>query len=143
MLISTRSRYGLKIMYNLALSYGDRPVFLREIARAYRISEKYLSKLVIPLRGARLITSYRGAHGGYALARDPALITVREIVEVLEGGIVTSSGPARGRRGEAVDTHPTETVWTTVNDAVGRALDAVTLASLVQSGKDAVLNYQI
>ncbi|HYW84305.1 MAG TPA: Rrf2 family transcriptional regulator, partial [Spirochaetia bacterium] len=49
MLISTRSRYGLKIMYELALKYGAQPVFLKDIARAHRMSEKYLSKLVIPL----------------------------------------------------------------------------------------------
>jgi DNA-binding IscR family transcriptional regulator len=60
LLISTRSRYGLKLMYELALRYGAKPVFLKDIAGAHHISEKYLSKLVIPLRGVGLVSSSRG-----------------------------------------------------------------------------------
>ena len=97
MLVSTRSRYGLKIMYELALRFGGQPVFLKDIARAHRISEKYLSKLVIPLRGVSLITSYRGAHGGYSLARDPRTITLREIVQALEGDISAAGAPRKSR----------------------------------------------
>ena len=85
-------QYGLKLMYELALKYGAQPVFLKDIANAHGISEKYLSKLVIPLRGVALISSFRGAHGGYALARDPRKITVREIVQVLEGEIAPATG---------------------------------------------------
>jgi Rrf2 family cysteine metabolism transcriptional repressor len=139
-LISTRSRYGLKLMYELALRYGAQPVFLKEIASAHAISEKYLSKLVIPLRGAGLVSSFRGAHGGYALAREPRSITVREIVQVLEGKLSTAVGPRR--RGEA-DPHPTDSIWTMLDKTVLQALESVTLESLVQAGRESVLNYQI
>jgi len=140
-LISTRSRYGLKLMYELALKYGAQPVFLKDIAAAHSISEKYLSKLVIPLRGAGLVSSFRGAHGGYALAHEPRKITVREIVQVLEGKLSPAAGSRR--RGADSDSHPTDAVWTRLDAAVLQTLEAVTLESLVQAGRESVLNYQI
>jgi Rrf2 family cysteine metabolism transcriptional repressor len=140
-LISTRSRYGLKLMYELALRYGAQPVFLKDIASAHAISEKYLSKLVIPLRGAGLVSSFRGAHGGYALAREPRAITVREIVQVLEGKISPAVGPRR--KGDSTDSHPTDGVWILLDKTVLQTLENVTLESLVQAGRESVLNYQI
>ena len=141
MLISTRSRYGLKLMYELALRFGAQPVFLKDIASAHSISEKYLSKLVIPLRGAGLVSSFRGAHGGYALAREPRSITVREIVQVLEGKLSTPVGPRR--KGDPVDAHPTDAVWAKLDKTVLQTLENVTLDTLVQAGRESVLNYQI
>jgi len=142
MLISTRSRYGLKIMYELALKYGEQPVFLKDIAGAYGISEKYLSKLVIPLRGAGLVSSFRGAHGGYALARDPRAVTLREIVQVLEGTIAPATGHPRGPARAAAD-HPTESVWDSLEKTVNETMEKVTLDSLVQAGRSSAPNYQI
>jgi Rrf2 family protein len=130
-------------MFELALRYGGQPVFLKEIARTYGISEKYLSKLVIPLRGVGLLSSFRGAHGGYALARDPRAITVREIVQVLEGVIAPATGPRRRQEAEAVDSHPTEAVWALLDKTVFETLENVTLDSLVQAGRESTLNYQI
>ena len=143
MLISTRSRYGLKIMYELALKYGEQPVFLKDIAGAHDISEKYLSKLVIPLRGVGLVASFRGAHGGYALARDPRTVTLREIVQVLEGEIAPATGHQKKSPGAAGSDHPTESVWAFVEKTVNEALEKVTLESLVQAGRSSALNYQI
>jgi Rrf2 family cysteine metabolism transcriptional repressor len=143
MLISTRSRYGLKIMYELALKYGEQPVFLKDIAGAHHISEKYLSKLVIPLRGAGLVSSFRGAHGGYSLARDPRTVTLREIVQVLEGDIAPATGHQQKRSGAPGADHPTESVWASLESTVNQAMEKVTLESLVQAGRSAALNYQI
>jgi Rrf2 family cysteine metabolism transcriptional repressor len=142
LLISTRSRYGLKLMYELALRYGEQPVFLKDIAAAHSISEKYLSKLVIPLRGVGLVSSFRGAHGGYALARAPRSITIREIVQVLEGMIAPASGPKK-KQGEPSDTHPTDAVWTMLDRTVLQTLENVTLDALVQAGRESIPNYQI
>jgi Rrf2 family cysteine metabolism transcriptional repressor len=141
LLISTRSRYGLKLMYELALRFGAQPVFLKDIASAHSISEKYLSKLVIPLRGAGLVNSFRGAHGGYALAREPREITVREVVQVLEGKLTPAAGPRR--RGEPVEVHPTDAVWSKLDKTVLQTLENVTLETLIQAGRESVLNYQI
>jgi Rrf2 family cysteine metabolism transcriptional repressor len=142
-LISTRSRYGLKLMFELGMRYGSQPVFLKDIAGTHHISEKYLSKLVIPLRGAGLISSFRGAHGGYTLAREPRSITVREIVQVLEGVIAPATGPRRQQAGDAVDPHPTEAVWALLDKTVLETLENVTLESLVQAGRESISNYQI
>jgi Rrf2 family transcriptional regulator, cysteine metabolism repressor len=136
MIVSTRSRYGLYIMYELALKYGEQPVFLGDIAKMHGISAKYLSKLVIPLRGAGLITSFRGAHGGYALARAPRAITMREIVQVLEGDVF----PAAAKRRE---TSPTEGVWVMLEKTISDTLQSVTLESIVETGRQQTLNYQI
>ena len=143
MLVSTRSKYGLKVMYELALRFGGDPVFLKDIARTHRISEKYLSKLVIPLRGVGLITSYRGAHGGYSLARDPRTITLREIVQALEGDISASGSPRKQRGADDGFTHPTDAVWGTVEKAVNDALERITLDSLLRGAREGILNYQI
>jgi Rrf2 family protein len=143
MRISTRSRYGLKVMYELALKYGGEPVFLREIAHTHRISEKYLSKLVIPLRGVGLILSHRGAHGGYTLARAPGAVTVMEIVRVLEGDFSPASRTRKVRGTDGNDEQPTEDVWVTLEKAINQTLGAITLESLVQSGRSQVPNYQI
>ena len=143
MLISTRSRYGLKIMYELALRYGGQPVLLKDVARKHRISEKYLSKLVIPLRGLGLITSFRGAHGGYALARDPRAITMREIVQALEGSILPAAGARRRGGAEAGEEHPADSVWVLLEKTINDALDSMTLDSVVRSARSSVLNYQI
>ncbi len=143
MRISTRSRYGLKVMYELALKYGGEPVFLKEIARTHKISEKYLSKLVIPLRGVGLITSHRGAHGGYTLARAPGAVTVMEIVRVLEGDFAPALRTSRARGPAAAEEHPTEEVWVTLEKAITQTLNAMTLESLILSGKSQIPNYQI
>ncbi|MGA2615650.1 MAG: Rrf2 family transcriptional regulator [Spirochaetia bacterium] len=143
MLVSTRSKYGLKIMYELALRYGGEPVFLKDIARAHRISEKYLSKLVIPLRGVSLVTSYRGAHGGYSLARDPRTITLREIVQALEGDISATGNPRRSRGADDGYVHPADAVWGTLEKAVSDALEKVTLDSILRGAREGILNYQI
>jgi Rrf2 family protein len=85
MKLSTRARYGMRVMLTLAVHYDRGPMYLKDIAEAEEISEKYLSLLVIPLRQAGLIHSIRGAYGGYSLAKDPSQINLGEIVEVLEG----------------------------------------------------------
>ncbi len=133
----------MKIMYELAVRYGGEPVFLKDIAKTHRISEKYLSKLVIPLRGASLITSFRGAHGGYSLSRDPRAINLREIVQALEGDFA-AAGSQRPRAGaEESDAHPADSVWAGLEKTINEALEKVTLDSLLRGARAGVLNYQI
>lgn len=138
MKLSTRSRYGLRLMYELALNVGKGPVFLHEIAERQDMSEKYLSKLVIPLRAAKLINSARGAHGGYTLARDPAKITVREIVEALEGDLCPVECVHNADVCARVAFCPTRDIWSSLEKEIRRVLEGITLASIVKSneGKD-------
>ncbi|MGD0280318.1 MAG: Rrf2 family transcriptional regulator, partial [Smithella sp.] len=77
MKLSTRARYGVRLMVALAVNYDKGPVFLKDVAKGENISEKYLSLIIIPLRRIGLVNSIRGAHGGYLLAKDPSQITMK------------------------------------------------------------------
>lgn len=87
MKISTKIRYGIRAMIELASNYGGGPIELKKIARKEEISLKYLEQVFIPLRTAGLVKSIRGSRGGYSLAKPPSKIYLDEIVEVLEGPI--------------------------------------------------------
>lgn len=123
------------MMALLATVYGGGPILLKEVAERENISEKYLSQIVIPLRSAGLLRSVRGAHGGYALGREPSQITVREIVEVLEGGLDLVD--PRNEKGASVQ--PTDRViwriWRRAAAEVGSVFESVTLGEIVAQGK--------
>jgi len=80
MKLSTKGRYGVRMMIDLAAHYGEGPVLLRDIAKREEISEKYLSNLVNPLKAIGLLEATRGIHGGYVLGKAPAEITMKEII---------------------------------------------------------------
>lgn len=141
--MSTRSRYGLRFMYELALRYKEGPVLLREIAEHQDISEKYLSKLVIPLKSAGLINAYRGAHGGYSLAELPESITVKRIVDVLEGDtspVECVRDPSICSRHEAC---PTREVWSGLDKTISAYLQSINLDTVVQNNRNRQFTYVI
>ncbi len=86
MRLSTKSRYGTRLMLDLAQHHDQGAVQLSEIARRQNISQKYLEQIIKPLKRAGYIRGIRGAKGGYVLARSPKMIRVGEIVSLLEGG---------------------------------------------------------
>ncbi|MFB3924475.1 MAG: Rrf2 family transcriptional regulator [Syntrophales bacterium] len=134
MKLSTRARYGVRMMLALARNYGKGPVYLRDIAREEEISEKYLSLIIIPLRAVGLVNSTRGAHGGYNLARLPDQITLKEIVEVLEGNCLVDcvKDPSICSR---VPTCASRDVWAMVGGKISEALSSVTLEQLVRMNR--------
>src|SRR4030042_3558391 len=87
MRVSTRARYGLRLMVEVALNYEKGPILLKDISKNTGISEKYLSQIIIPLKGKGLIKTFSGAHSGYILSRAPSEIKLKEIVEILEGDL--------------------------------------------------------
>jgi Rrf2 family protein len=132
MKLSTRARYGVRLMLDLARQYGQGSVYLREIAAREDISEKYLSQIIIPLRGEGLVRSTRGAHGGYRLAKPPAEITLREIVEPLEGGNCLVDCVKHPSACPRVPTCAARDVWTMLGEKISETLDSVTLEQLVR-----------
>jgi len=143
MRISTKGRYGLRILLDLALHpQTDRPRLLRDIAESQGISEKYLSRLIIDLREAYLVRSVRGAHGGYRLARDPSQITLLDIIEVMEGpiGIVECVGNPEqcGRRENCAVCE----IWQSVNSSMRDTLAQVSLQNIIERQKELDLNGQ-
>lgn len=85
--LSTKGRYGSRLMLNLALHYtnGHEPVILRNVSEEEEISIRYLEQIVIPLKISKLVKSIRGAGGGYILGRPPSEIKLNEIIQALEG----------------------------------------------------------
>ena len=136
MKLSTRSRYGVRLMVELALNYGKSPVFLKDIAKGQNISEKYLSLIIIPLRGVGLVTSTRGAYGGYNLAKDPSQITMKEIVDVLEGDcslVECVKNPSTCPRVPICASHD---IWAIIEGKISETLSSITLDILVKMNQE-------
>jgi Rrf2 family protein len=144
--MSTRSRYGLRLMLALALNYGQGITLMKEVSRREGISEKYLGQIIIPLKNAGLVTSQRGAHGGYALSRPPEEITVRDVVVAIEGNITPvpclEDPEACARVTSCVATR----VWKKLAEDMEGSLSSFTLAELARQAreiKEPVSNYSI
>ncbi|MCE5171744.1 Rrf2 family transcriptional regulator [Paenibacillus profundus] len=124
MKISTKGRYGLTIMMELAKSTGEGPTSLKSIAEKNQLSEHYLEQLIAPLRNAGLVKSIRGAYGGYILSRNAEQVTAGEVIRVLEGPIspvdfTEEDDPAK------------RDLWLRIRDSIAQVLDSTTLADLI------------
>jgi len=132
--VTTRGQYGVKAMFELALRHGEGAVPLREVAERQNLPENYLEQLMAPLRKAGLVRSVRGAQGGYLLARDPAEITIGDVLRVLEGPIAPVDCAADDPEAKACcpdgDDCTVRGVWVQIRDAVNQAVDSITLADL-------------
>jgi Rrf2 family transcriptional regulator, cysteine metabolism repressor len=130
MKVSTKSDYGIRALIELALHYGSGTMQSAEIASRQRIPEPYLDQILTSLRRAGFIRSVRGPQGGHELIRDPLGLTLREIVEALEGSLnpieclEDSSACSRGggcaQRG----------VWEEIREATVNVLERTTIADL-------------
>ena len=140
MLFSTKAEYGVRLMVELGRQPGSAPVALSAVAEAERLPLSYLEHLVAKLRQAGLVTSTRGAHGGYQLARPAEQITMDEVVEALEGQIAPMECFHPTPEGKVLCSHETDgdracatkLLWTRVQGGVNKALSGTTLADLVE-----------
>jgi Rrf2 family iron-sulfur cluster assembly transcriptional regulator len=131
MKLSTRSRYGTRLMLDMAEHYQEGPIQLRTIAERQGIPVKYLEQIIIPLKKAGYVTSVRGYKGGHMLAKPPQEITAGEIVALLEGGrrlALCTDDPGICRRAE---TCVTRLLWKEATEAMYEKLSAYTLADLL------------
>ena len=136
MKLSTRARYGVRLMVVLAVNYDKGPVFLKDVAKGENISEKYLSLIIIPLRRIGLVNSIRGAHGGYLLAKDPSQITMKEIIDVLEGDcslVDCVRNPSTCPRVSICASHD---IWEIIGGKISETLNSVTLDMLVKMNQE-------
>jgi Rrf2 family cysteine metabolism transcriptional repressor len=129
--LSTKGRYGVTLMLDLAMHHGIGPISLKSVAERQGLSEHYLEQLIAPLRNAGLVRSIRGAYGGYVLLKEPHEITVGDVIRVLEGPITIVDNPEE----ELSD------LWEKVRDAINEVLDSTTLQDLVDKKKQAGDNY--
>ena len=132
MMISTKGRYALRIMVDLAQHDGEEPVSVRAIAQRQDISGKYMEQIISVLTRAGLLRSVRGAQGGYHLAYAPGEITVGMILRATEGDLapaecVTTGGQSCERSGVC----PSQRVFQKVYSAINDVIDGVTLQDLM------------
>lgn len=136
MKLSTRGRYGVRLMLELALHYGEGPVLLRDIAERQGISEKYLWQLINPLKTTGLINSLRGAHGGYVLGREPESISLKEILRILEGSLCLVDCVDDPALCERSPTCISREIWGEASRGMQQTLEATTLATMVAKQKE-------
>ena len=134
MKLSTKGRYGVKAMVDLAINYGGSPVSIKSISQRQNISEYYLEQLFSSLRKAKLIKSIRGAQGGYILNRQPEDITVSDIIEVLEGPIEISDC-LDGVTCNNVDCCASRLLWKKIKTSIDEVTNSVTLKDIVEDYK--------
>ncbi|UOF88827.1 Rrf2 family transcriptional regulator [Fodinisporobacter ferrooxydans] len=126
MKFSTRGRYGVVLMVDLAMSNGDAPISLKSIAERQNLSEHYLEQLVAPLRNSGLVRSIRGAYGGYTLAKQASEITVGDVIRILEGPITVVDEPD-----ELLDD-----LWEKVRIQINKVLDETTIEQLAEKKRE-------
>jgi len=132
MRLSTRARYGMRLMLELALNWGKGPVPLKDIADSQEISKRYMEHIASALLGGGLVKSVRGAEGGYVLAKEPSQIRLREIVETLEGPLVLTECVENPLVCERYKTCAARVLWQRVGNAIQEVLDNMTLEDLLQ-----------
>jgi Rrf2 family cysteine metabolism transcriptional repressor len=135
---STKGRYGVRAMLDLARHFGKEPVPLRDIAERQGISDHYLEQIFGSLRKAGLVRSVRGTNGGYELVGDPSDVTVGQILRVLEGPIgptdcAEEGSPVQCERG---DMCATRCLWQRVHSAISDVVDSTTLADLAETADE-------
>ncbi len=138
MKISTKGRYSVTALYELAQRYGEGPVSLKCVAQGQGLSENYLEQLMVPLRRAGIVQSIRGAQGGYMLAKSPAEITIGSIITTVEGPIavvdclLAEAGAAEQMCDKACAC-VTRGIWEKVCDSISPVLESITLQTLLDN----------
>lgn len=137
MKISTKGRYGLRALIDLAQYSEIEPVSISSIASRQGISEGYLEQLMTLLKKAGLIKSIRGAGGGYVLAKDMSDISVGDVLRALEGSLQPVECAALGQEDscEAAGCCVTKYVWQKINESINHTVNEISLKQLVEESK--------
>jgi len=128
--LSTKGRYGLRAMIELANNHGQKTLMMSTIAERQEISRKYLHALLTSLKDAGLVRAVRGARGGFLLAKEPSQIKISDIFEALEGRLSVVDCVTDSTLCDRMERCQTWGLWKRLNDAMVKVLDDVTLADL-------------
>lgn len=133
MKLSTKGRYGLKAMFDLALNGREIPVSLTAISERQNISVNYLEQLIAPLRKAGLVKSVRGAQGGYLLAKLPNEITVADILYTLEGSLAPTDCVSYFNEEicSNADYCVTHIIYEKMRDSINEVVKSITLQDMI------------
>jgi len=144
--LSTKARYALRAMIELAMHEGKGLVQLREVAEAQQLSVKYLEQLTISLRHAGLVRAERGPQGGYELAKPADEITVLQVVQAVEGPLNLIDCVAQNEACDRTGACAAHALWRKLSSAIGRVLTETTVADLraeQQALAEPLATYQI
>lgn len=131
MKLSTRGRYGIHAMYDLACNYNAGPQPIKAIAERQAIPEAYLEQLFAVLRREQLVKSVRGAQGGYTLSRDPKNMTVGDVLRALEGGLNLVDCLLEEDTCGKSCACPSRIVWLKIRDGLNAVVDGITLQDMM------------
>lgn len=132
MKISTKGRYGLRTLMDISIHQTKGPVNLNDIAERQGISAKYLWQIVNLLKTAGFVRGTRGPKGGYILIRDPADITMLDVIQILEGPISLVECVDDADFCERMENCVAHSVWTDVSQVIRGALQKITLAEILR-----------
>lgn len=137
MKLTTKGRYGLRAVIDLAIYAKEEPVSLAAVAERQSISISYLEQLMAKLKKAGIVQSTRGAQGGYSLAKNPEEVSVGEILRVLEGTLNPVDCSAVDGESEcaASDFCVTKYVWKRISDSINATVDAIFLSELIEESE--------
>ena len=145
MRISTRGRYGLRIMIELALRYGQGPVMMSTLAECQQVSRKYIHSILTALKNASLVRAVRGAHGGYMLADAPEKISALQVLQALEGSLAPVDCVANSKVCERSKRCAAKMVWEEIERQVNTSLEGINLKTLAlrqsQLGDEQMMYY--
>ena len=136
MKISTKGRYGLMAMFQLALEHGNGPITLKSIALEQNISDSYLEQLFSILRKDKLLESVRGAQGGYMLSRHPDEITVGQILRSLEGDLAPAECTRDTNECINEENCASKLVFVKIKESIDEVIDSITLKDMIDDMKN-------
>jgi len=140
--VSTKGRYGLRAIVDLAVNDNEGQVSLKSVAERQGLSENYLEQLFAALKKSGIVKSIRGAQGGYMLAKPAEKITVGDVLRSLEGTLcpvdcIDLDTPTSCQRADACVTAP---VWIKLRDKINEVVDSFTIEDLVQDYENKIKN---
>ncbi len=139
MKITTKGRYGLRAMVDMAVFGEEGPVSTHSMGERQGISDGYLEQLIGKLKRANLVESVRGAAGGYRLARPAAEISVGDILRALEGSLCPVECPGLGEEGPSCGNEAScvaKGVWKKIGESIEAAVDGISLEELKKQSKE-------
>jgi Rrf2 family protein len=137
--VSTKGRYGLKALIDLAINSGEETVTIKSISERQNISEGYLEQIFCVLRRSGLVIGRKGAQGGYSLSKTPADVTIGEILRILEGSLVLVD-INHDKDIDSLDKCINDNLWDMINKKINNYFDSITLEDLVNKYKDSTDN---
>jgi len=141
MKLSTKGRYGARLMLDLALHYNEGPILLKNIAEREDLSVGYLEHILPLLKVAGLIISRRGAHGGYTLSKAPSEITLKDVIQAVEGPLTPVECINSPSVCQKVESCATREVWEKLGESISQTLGSVTLKDMIEMHEEKRKNF--